>query len=73
MGKQLNKEIKRKRRLARVKRQKEATRALKANPTLAKAKRADAKAAPKKKAAPRKAVAKKVEAAAEGEAATAEA
>ena len=65
MGQQINKIVKRKRRLARVKRRKEISRDLKANPALAKkATEARKAAAPvKKKAAPKKPAAKKVEAA----------
>ena len=61
MGQQLNKVTKRKRRLARVKRQKEIARDQKANPALAKSRAAEAKkAAPVKKKAPaKKAAAKK--------------
>ena len=67
MGQQLNKIAKRKRRLARVKRKKEISRDLKANPALAKkATEARRAATPvKKKAAPKKPAAKKAEPAAE--------
>lgn len=65
MGQQINKVVKRKRRLARVKRKKELARDLKANPALAKKATEGRKAAApaRKKAAARKAAApKKVEA-----------
>lgn len=68
MGQQHNKVLKRKRRLARVKRKKEISRDLKANPALAKkASEARKAAAPvRKKAAPaKKPAAKKAEPAAE--------
>lgn len=74
MGQQLNKITKRKRRLARVKRQKEIARDQKANPALAK-KTSEAKkaAAPAKKKAPaKKPAAKKVEAVVEAPAAAPE-
>jgi len=63
MGKQHNKEIKRRRRKALTKRRKEAVRVAKANPAAAKsAAVARREAAPKKKSAPRKAApAKKAE------------
>ena len=66
MGQQINKIVKRQRRLARVKRKKEISRDLKANPALAKKATEARKAASpiKKKAAAKKPAAKKVEAAA---------
>jgi len=75
MGQQLNKIVKRKRRLARVKRKKELVRDLKANPALAKkASEVKKAAAPKKKAAAaKKPAAKKAEAPVETPETTAEA
>ena len=77
MGQQLNKTIKRKRRLARVKRKKEIIRDLKANPALAnKASEVKKAASPAKKKAPaaaKKTAAKKVEALPEPTAVVAEA
>lgn len=61
MGKQLNKEIKRRRRSKLLKRRKEAVRAAKGNPGAARKAATERKAvAPKKKAAPRKPAVKKV-------------
>ncbi len=76
MGQQLNKIVKRKRRLARVKRKKELARDMKANPALAKkaSETKKAAAAPKKKAvAAKKPAIKKVESPVETPAVTAEA